>query len=136
MLAVRLFSIAHIFARFESFEMKFSMPGISGGIVRKNKMIQLFRRMGEGKHVVLLILKNSVDPPLLVPSPLLCYVVLFCFLSFPCMLSMISMLIMWQCKPVCSLTQIQGLQTQTAYLEAKLAGGNRGRHNWVWVSKH
>lgn len=51
-LAVHLFSIAHILARFESFEMKFSMPGISGGIVRKNKMIQLFRSMSEGKHVL------------------------------------------------------------------------------------
>lgn len=51
-LAVHLFSIALIVARFELLEMKFSMPGISGGIVWKNKMIQLFWAMGEEKHVV------------------------------------------------------------------------------------
>jgi len=52
------------------------------------------------------------------------------------MLSVISVLIAWPCKPVCSLTQAEGLQSQTAYLEAKLAGGNIDRHNWARVSKH
>lgn len=88
---------------------------------------------GWGKTcVVLLILKNSVDPPLLVPSPLLCHVVLFCFVFFNCpaCCQWSPVLITRQCEPVCSLTQIQGLQNQAGYLEAELAGGNKDRRRW------
>lgn len=86
-LALPLFSIAHFFfffffATFESFELKFSKPGIS--VVQKNKMIQLFWSLGEEKHVLFCSHWRTLltHPPCpLSPVVLCCGLILFSLIA-------------------------------------------------------
>lgn len=117
------------------------MPGVP--VVQKNKMIQLFWSLAEEKTcVVLLTLKNSADPPLLVPSPPLCCVVLWCLVLF-------SFLALCADLHVHNLAVGTGFQTDSNTgapkpgvgtkpmdLEAELTGGSTDRHKWAYPALH
>lgn len=84
-LAVHPFSIAHTFCQIWIIWNEIFHAWYLGRHCSEKQNDSAVSEYGWGKTcVVLLILKNSVDPPLLVPSPLLCYVVLFCFVFFNC----------------------------------------------------
>lgn len=131
--------LTFLFARFESFELKFSMPGVP--VVQKNKMIQLFWSLAEGKHVLFCShWKTLLTHPSL--SPLSRCVMLWCLVLFPfialCADLHVNNLAVGTGFQTDSNTGAPkpGVGTKPMDLEAELTGGNTDRHNWAYPAPH